>query len=90
MAKWLGGASVWVRFWESRLLHSSVFVAVLGETVAVRLCKQEDHLAGLRHEVEPFEEARPDAFCTPCCAWGHVIPQCPAAACRCALCGEAR
>ena len=93
VARWLGGASALACFREGRLLHSSAVVtvlgvAVVGVAVAARLCKQGVRLAGLRHEVEPFEEARPDAFCSRCCAWGHVAPQYPAAVPRCALCGE--
>ena len=47
-------------------------------------------LAGCRHEVEPFEEAQPDAFCGRCCGWGHIAPHCPAAASRCSLRKEGR
>ena len=87
-ARWLGGAETRTRFRERRLLRPSMVLAVVGEATAARLCKQEVRLAGLRHEVEPFEEARPDAFCSRCCAWGHVVPQCPAAVPWCALCRE--
>ena len=54
-------------------------LTIVGEAVESRLCKQGFRLAGLRHELEPFEGAWPDAFCSRCCAWGHVAPQCSAA-----------
>ena len=73
-ARWLGGAGTRTRFRERRLLRPSVVLAVVGEAVAARLCKQGVRLAGLSHEAEPFEEARPDAFGRRCCAWGHVAP----------------
>ena len=79
-ARWLGGAVTRTRFKEHRLARSSVVLAVLGEAAATRLYKQGTRLAGLRHEVEPFEEARPGAFGSRCCAWGHVGPQCPVVA----------
>ena len=76
-ARWLGGASTRARFRERKLLRPSAVPVVLGEAVAGRLCRQGARRAGLRHEVEPFEEARPDAFCNWCCAWGHVAPTAP-------------
>lgn len=44
--------------------------AAVGEAVVTaRLCRQGVRLTGLRHVVEPFEEALPDAFCSWCCGW---------------------
>ena len=40
---------------------------------------------GRQHEAEAFEEDRPDAFCSRCCAWGHIGPRCTAAVPRCSL-----
>lgn len=34
---------------------------------------------GRRYDVETSEEARPDALCGRCCAWGHIEPCCTAA-----------
>ena len=67
-ARWLGETGTHTRFKERRLPRPSVVLAVVGEAAAARLCKQGARLAGLRHEVEPFEEARPDALCSRCCA----------------------
>ena len=72
-ARWLGGA----RVRERKPLRSSVVLAVLGEAAAARLCRQGARLAGLRHGVEPFEEARPDASCSRCYGWGYVAPTAP-------------
>ena len=57
-ARWLGGAVTRARFKERKLLRSSVVLAVVGEAAEARLCRQGIRLAGLRHEVEPFGEAR--------------------------------
>ena len=43
---------------------------------------------GRRHEAEPYEEERPDAFCGRCCTWDHIGPRCTAAAPRCSFCEE--
>ena len=58
---------------------SSVAAAVLGEAVFDRLCKSKARLFGRLYEVDSYEEARPDAFCSLCCAWGHIAPHCEAA-----------
>lgn len=69
-------------------MRSSVVLAVQGKGAAIRLYKRGACLSGLRREAEVFEEARPDAFCSRYCMWGHVGPHCPAAAPRCSLCKE--
>ena len=53
--RWLGGARVRARFQREKSGSSSVVAAVLGEA--------ESGFLG-RHEVDAYEEARPDAFCS--------------------------
>ena len=65
---------------------SSVVAAVLGEVIFDRLCKSGALPFGRRYEVDAYEEARPDAFCSHCCGWGHIAPHCEAATPRCAVC----
>ena len=59
---WLGEAETRTRFKERRLLWSAAVLAIAGEAAAAPLYKQGPRLAGLRHEVGPFE-VLPDAFC---------------------------
>ena len=53
-------------------------------TSCSRVCKTGAHLFGRRYEVEAFEEARPDAFCSRCSRWGHIAPHCSETP-RCAI-----
>ena len=71
-----------------KLRRSSVVLAALGEAAAAHICRQGKRLAGLCHEADPFEEARPDAFFSRCCGWSHAAPHCPAVASRCSFCKE--
>ena len=85
-------ATLWVaaaqaRFQETRGGTSSVVAAVLGDATFGRVCKAGVHLFGRRYEAEAFEEARPDAFYSRCCRWGHIAPHCSESP-RCALCAE--
>lgn len=77
-ARWLGGATTHDHHREGRSTYSSVVLAVRGEAAAASLCKRGARLAGRRHEVEPFEEPRPDAFCSRCYAWDHTVLHCTA------------
>ena len=70
--RWLGGAKVWARYQEVQGGTSSVVAVVPGEAVFDRLCKSGARLFGRRYEVDANEETRPDAFCSLCCAWGHM------------------
>ena len=85
-ARWLGGARVRARSQREKSGTSSVVAAVLGEAPFGRLCKSGVRLPGGRHEVEVYEEARPDAFCSRCSGWGHIAPHCEAAVPRCSIC----
>ena len=67
---------------------SSVVAAVLGEVIFDRLCKSGALPFGRRYEVDAYEEARPDAFCSHCCGWGHIAPHCEAATPSCAVCAK--
>ena len=87
-ARWLCGTVTRTPFNEGRLTRPSVVLTVVEEAAAGCLCQRGACLVGVRHEVEPFEKGRQDAFCSRCCAWGHIAPQCPAADSRCALCRE--
>ena len=87
--RWLGGSKVRARFQEVKDGPSLVMAAVLGEVTFCRLCKSGVHLLGSRYEVDAFEEARPDAFCSRCSAWGHIAPHCKATDPRCTLCSGA-
>ena len=87
--RWLGGAKVRARFQEVKDGSSPVMATVLGEVTFGRLCKIGVHLLGSRYEVHAFEEARPDAFCSRCSAWGHIAPHCKATDPRCTLCSGA-
>ena len=66
----MGGAKVRTRFQETRDGTSLVVAAVLGKATFDRLCRSGVGLLGRRHEVDAFEEARPDAFCGRCSGWG--------------------
>ena len=66
---------------------SSVVAAILGEKVFSRLCRRGVRLPGGRHDVDAFEEERPDALCLRCGEWGHITPHCDEAKKpRCAIC----
>ena len=67
---------------------SSVVAAVLSEEVFGRLCKRGVRLPGGRHEVDAFEEERPDALFLRCGEWGHVTPHCEAKNPKCAICAK--
>ena len=60
--------------------------AVLSEEVFNQLCKRGVRLPGGRHEVDAFEEERPDALCLRCGGWGHGTPHCEARDPKCAIC----
>lgn len=66
----MGGAKVWARFQETRDGTSLVVAAVLGKATFDRLCRSGVGLLGRRHEVDAFEEVRPDAFYGRCSGWG--------------------
>ena len=51
-----------------------------------QLCRRGMRLPGNRHEVDAFEEERPDALCRRCGGWGHVTPHCEAKNPKCAIC----
>ena len=74
--RWLSRAKAQARFQETRGGTSSVVAVVLGDATFSRVCESGVHLLGRRYEVEAFEEARPDAFCSRCCRWGHIAPHC--------------
>ena len=82
----LGGAKVRTHYQEVQGGTSSVVAAALGE--AIEFCKSGARLFGKRYEVDAYEEARPDAFCSHCCGWGHIAPHCEAAASRCTVCAK--
>lgn len=73
-ARWLCEAATRTRYNECRPTRSSMMLAVAGKVAASRLSQKEARLSGVRHEVEAFVEARPDAFCRRYCAWGHIAP----------------
>ena len=85
--RWLSWAKAQARFQETRGGTSSVVAAVLGDATFSRVCRSGVHLFGRRYEAEAFEEARPDAFCSRCCRWGHIAPHCSESP-RCAICAE--
>ena len=67
----------------------SVVAAILSEEVFGRLCKSGVWLPGNRHEVDAFEEERPDALCLRCGKWGHISPHCDEAKKpKCAICAR--
>ena len=80
-------AKAQARFQEIKEGTSSVVAAVLGDATFSRVCKSGIRLLGRRHEVEAYEEARPDAFCNRCSRWGHISPHCSADP-RCSICAE--
>ena len=67
---------------------SSVVAAILGEEVFNQLCRRGVRIPGSRHEVDAFEEERPDALCLRCGEWGHATPHCKAKDPRCAICAK--
>ena len=83
----MSGAKARTRFHQERCGGSSVVAAVLGEEVFNQLCKRGVRLPGSRHEVDAFEEERPDALCLRCGEWGHVT-HCEAKDPRCAICAK--
>ena len=74
--RWLGGARVRARFQEKKEGASSVVAAVLGEATFSRLCRYGVRLLGVKHDVDAYEEVRPNAFCSRCSGWGHIAPHC--------------
>ena len=72
--RWLSGAKARARFHRDGCGSSSVVAAILSEEVFGRLCKSGVRLPGSRHEVDAFEEERPDALCLRCGEWGYVTP----------------
>ena len=87
--RWLSGAKARARFHRNGCGSSSVVAAVLSEEVFGRLCRSGVRLPGSRHEVDAFEEERPDALCLRCGEWGHVTPHCDEAKRpKCAICAK--
>ena len=87
--RWLSGAKARARFHRDGEGSSSVVAAILGEEVFGLLCKRGVRLPGGRHEVDAFEEERPDALCLRCGEWGHITPHCDEAKRpRCAICAR--
>ena len=84
--RWLGGAKARARFQEKKAGVSSVVAAVLGEASFNRLCRYGVKLLGVRHEVDAYEEVRPNAFCTRCSGWGRIAPHCSNADPKCSIC----
>ena len=84
--RWLSGAKARARFHREECGSSSVVAAVLSEEVFNQLCKRGVRLPGGRHEVDAFEEERPDALYLRCGEWGHVTPHCEAKNPKCAIC----
>lgn len=75
------------RVLKGQITASSVTFVVKGEEVASRLVSNSLRAMGKLHQVENYDEARPDAMCGNCCGWGHIETQCvhwrkP----KCALC----
>ena len=85
--RWLSRAKAQAHFQETMGGTSSVVAAVLGDAAFGRVCRSGVHLLGRRYEVEAFEEARPDAFCSRCSRWDHIGPHCSQSP-RCAICAE--
>ena len=68
---------------------SSVVAAILGEEVFGLHRRRGVRLPGGRHEVDAFEEERPDALCLRCGEWGHITPHCDEAKrSKCAICAK--
>ena len=86
--RWLSGAKARAHFHREECGSSSVVAAVLSEEVFGRLCKRGVRLPGGRHEVDAFEEERPDALCLRCGEWGHITPHCEAKNPKCAICAK--
>ena len=84
--RWLSGAKAKARFHREGCGSSSVVAAVLGEEVFNHLCRRGIRLPEGRHEVDAFEEERPDALCLRCGEWGHITPHCEAKEPKCAIC----
>ena len=84
--RWLGGAKVRARFQEKKEGASSVVAAVLGEAAFSRLCRYGVRLLGAKHDVDAYEEVRPNAFCTRCSRWGHIAPHCSSTDPKCSIC----
>ena len=84
--RWLGGAKVRARFQEKEEGASSVVAAVLGEAAFNRLSRYGVRLLGVRHDVDAYEEVRPNAFCTRCNGWGRIAPHCSNADLKCSIC----
>ena len=79
-------AKVRARFQEKKEGASSVVAAVLGEASFYRLCRYGIRLLGARHDVDAYEEVRPNAFCSRCSGWGHIAPHCTATDSKCSIC----
>ena len=86
--RWLSGAKARARFHCEECGSSSVVAAVLSTEVFNQLCRRGIRLPGGRHEVDAFEEERPDALCLRCGEWGHVTPHCEAKVPKCAICAK--
>ena len=59
--------------------------AVLGEATFNRLCRYGVRLLGAKHDVDAYEDVRPNAFCTRCSRWGHIAPHCSTDP-KCSIC----
>ena len=88
-ARWLSGAKARARSHRDGEGSSTVVATILGEEVFGLLCKRGVWLPGGRHEVDAFEEERPDALCLRCGEWGHITPHCDEAKrLKCAICAK--
>lgn len=86
--RWLSRAKAQARYRETRGGSSAVVAAVLGEATFGRLCRSGVRLIGRKHEIDAYQEARPDVCCGRCSAWGHIAPHCKATAPRCGICAK--
>ena len=86
--RWLGGAKVRTRFRAKKEGAFSMVTAVLGEATFNRLCRYGVRLFGAPYDVDRYEKARPNAFCTRCSGWGRIAPHCKAADSRCSICAK--
>ena len=84
--RWLGGANVRACFQEKKEGASSVVAAVLGEAEFNGLCRYGVRLLGVKHDVDAYEEVRPNAFCIRCSGWGHIAPHYTSAELRHFIC----
>ena len=60
--------------------------AVLGEATFNHLCQYGIKLLGVKHDIDAYEEVRPNAFCSRCSGWGHIAPHCMTTDPKCSIC----